>query len=315
MKLSKLKGLTEQDDQPPVDGLNDEMKKLKFASEKFVQTIRKYKNQHLFWKVINIPEGVINSTVTMYNHIPFETLIRSKKWSGDNKWLGDIHCSVNFMPNMDPKPVIPLNLLQVIVSDFIDNMLEINPDLMDKPSIYPPDILNSYHFSFENVHIYPAEGVLHLKDYMDVSRYNLKLLSPNGFGGIMFSRSHLLNVYGLTPGDVPTFSDDYTSSMSKLIKKAKAVFNALKKGTWKGHTYELQPAHNINKSFIVHQSRDNYNKTDKVIHPNFSVGCNIGYEIVDGIRNSPDESPLSNEERQEFSKFLKNRFKNFGIDY
>lgn len=309
MRLSKLKGLTEQDVQPPVDGPNDEMKRLKFASEKFVETIQKYRKQHLFWKEINIPEGMITSTITL-DHVPGYTYTK-----GDKKWLGDIHCSVNFMPKMDPKPVIPLNLLQVIVSDFIDSMLKINPDLMDKPSIYPPDILNSYHFSFENVHIYPSQGVLHLRDYMDTPTYNLKLLSPNGFGGIMFSRSHLLNVYGLAPGDVPTFSDDYTSNISKLIKKAKTVFNALKKGTWKGHTYELQPAHDISKSFIIHQSRDNYNKTDKVIHPNFSVGCNIGYEIVDGIRNSPDESPLSEEERKEFSKFLKNRFNNFGISY
>jgi len=302
MRLSKLKGLTEQ------DGPNDEMKKLKFASEKFVQTIHKYRKQHLFWKVINIPEGEIHSTIRLET-IPFE------QETVNNKFLGDILCTIDFKPKMDPKPEIPLNLLQVVVADFIDSLLEINPDLKDKPSIYPPDILNSYHFSFQQVNIYPAQGILNLRDLMDTPTYNLKLLSPNGFGNIMFSRSHMLNVYKLVPGDLPTFTDNYSSVMEKLIKKAKSVYNALKKGTWKGHTYELYKSDNLSKAFVIHQDRFEYNKTDKVLHPNFTVGCNFGWEYVDGIINSPEESPLSEEEQKEFRDYLKKRFEQFGIRY
>lgn len=301
MRLSKLKGLTEE------DGPNDEMKKLKFASEKFVQTIHKYKKEHRLWKVINIPEGEIHSTIRLED-IPFES-------RGDNKFLGDIHCTIDFMPNMNPKPIIPLNILQVTAIDFIDSMLEVNPDLKDKPSIYPSDILNMYHFSFGNMNVYPDRGIIHLRDYMDTPTYNLRLLSPNGFGNIMFSRSHLLSVYNLIPGDLPTFADDYSTTMEKLIKKGKSVYNALKKGTWKGHTYELQPAHDISKSFIIHQDRFDYNRVDKVLHPNFEIACNFGWEIIDGKRNSPEESPLSDEEQKEFRQYLKNRFKNFDIGY
>jgi hypothetical protein len=232
-----------------------------------------------------------------------------------DKFLGNITCSIDFKPKMDPKPVIPLNLLQVTAIDFIDSMLEINPDLKDKPSIYPSDILDMYHFSFSNVNIYPAQGVLHLRDYMDTPTYNLRLLSPNGFGGIMFSRSFLLNVYKLNPGDVPTFDDEYSLAMAKLVKKAKSVYNGLKKGTWKGHTYELSAPFDLTKAFIVHQDRFDYNRTDKVLRPNFDIRCNVGWEIVDGIKNTPEDSPLSKEEQQEFREYLKNRFKNFDIGY
>ena len=301
MKLSKLKGLTEQ------DGPDDEMKRLKFASEKFVQTIHKYKKGHMFWKVINIPEGEIHSNIRLKD-IPFDL-------KGDKKFLGDIHCIIDFKPKMDPKPEIPLNLLQVVAADFIDSLLEINPDLMNKPSIYPVDLLNMYHFSFQNITIYPAQGILSLRELMDTPTYNLKLLSPNGFGSLMFSRSHLLNVYKLVKGDLPTFTDNYSSVMEKLIKKAKSVYNALKKGTWKGHTYELFVPHDMAKAFVIHQDSFEYNKTDKVLHPNFTAGCNFGYEHVDGIKNSPEESPLSKEEQKEFRDYLKKRFEQFGIKY
>jgi hypothetical protein len=103
--------------------------------------------------------------------------------------------------------------------------------------------------------------------------------------------------------------------MAKLVKKAKSVYNGLKKGTWKGHTYELSAPLDWTKAFIVHQDRFNYNRTDKVLRPNFEITCNVGWEIVDGKKNSPEESPLSKEEQQEFRQYLKNRFKNFDIGY
>jgi hypothetical protein len=302
MRLSKLKGLTEE------DGQDDQMKVWKFASEKFIQTVHKYTKQHLFWKKITIPEGEIHSSISVEN-IPFNPT------AVESKYLGDIVCRIDYKPNMDPTPVIPLNLLQVVATDFMDSLEEINPDLFNKPSIYPYDILNMYHFRILNISIFPAQGILHLRDYMDTPTYNLKVLSPQKFGGIFLSRSHLLNVYQLVPGDLPTFADDYTSNMVKLVKKAKHVYEALKKGTWKGHTYELFAPHDWTKAFVIHQNKFDYNRTDKVLHPNFDITCNFGWEVVDGKKNSPEESPLSDEEQKEFRDYLKKRFKHFDIGY
>ena len=302
MRLSKLKGLTEEQDNIPND-------KFKFASEKFVQTIHKYKKEHMFYKKFQIPEGEVHTSVQL-DQVPY-TFVRYN----EERYLGEINLRIDFMPNMDPKPEIPLNILQVAVTDFVDSLLKINPDLMNKPSIYPPDLLDCYHLKIQNVSIFPGQGILHLRDYMDTPTYNLKLLSPNKMGGIMLSRSHLLNVYSLVPGDLPTFADGYSLAMSKLVKKARSVYNALKRGTWKGHTYELFEPHDWSKGFVVHQDKFNYNRTDKVLHPNFEIACNFGYEIVDGKKNSPEESPLTPDERTEFGQFLKKRFRNFDIGY
>jgi hypothetical protein len=302
MRLSKLKGLNEDWFEPSDD-------KWKFASEKFVQTVLKYKKEHMFHKKIQIPEGEIHTSIQL-DQIPY-TFVRYN----EDKYLGEIHLRIDFMPKMDPKPVIPLNILQVSVADFVDSLLKINPDIMARPSIYPPDLLDCYHLKLQNISVHPGQGILHLRDYMDTPTYNLKLLSPSKFGDIMFSRSLLLNRYSLTQGDLPTFSDGYSLAMSKLIKKAKSVYHALKKGTWRGHTYELFEPYDWSRGFVVHQDKFNYNRTDKVLHPNFEITCNFGWEIVDGKKNSPEESPLSDEEQKEFRQYLKNRFKNFDIGY
>ena len=304
MKLSKLKGLTEDDQSPNENG---RLPVYKNASEKFEQTLKKYSKEHLFWKKINVPEGLIHLTL-ITELVPF-TPDRFKEGI-----LGELNIKIDFMPNMDPKPVIPLNILQVCMEDFMDDLLEIDPDLLD-PSIYPADLLNMYHIKLMGMNVFPGNGVLHMRDYMDVPTYNLKMLSPNPFGSILFSRSHLKNVYSLVEGDLPTFDDDYTSMMNKLVKKAKTVYHALKKGTWKGHTYELDTPINWSSGVVLHQDRHEYNKLDKKIRSNFSASLNLGWEYVDGVKNSKEESVLPPEEREEFREWLKKRFEHFGIRY
>jgi hypothetical protein len=311
MRLSKLKGLTEDEEPLEPSGSNEgmlEIDKLRYASEKFEQTLKKYSREHLFWKKIQVPEGDIH-LILMKELIPF-TFVNYN----EEKYLGDITLKIDFIPNMDPKPVIPLNILQISVENFIDDLVKINPDLLNK-SIYPERLMNTYHLKFLNVTVFPANGIIHLRDFMDTPTYNLKLLSPNPFGDIMSSRSHLKNVYSLIPGDLPTFADNYTSSMEKLVHKAKHVYHALKKGTWKGHTYVLDTPINWKSGVVIHQDRNDYNKTDKIIHSNFSASLNLAWEYVDGVKNSKEESVLPPEEREEFRNWLKKRFEHFGIGY
>ena len=261
----------------------------------------------MFWKKINVPEGLIHLTL-ITELIPF-TPDRFKEGV-----LGELNIKIDFMPNMNPKPVIPLNILQVCMGDFMDDLLEINPDLLN-PSIYPADLLNMYHIKLMGMNVFPGNGVLHMRDYMDVPTYNLKMLSPNPFGSILFSRSHLKNVYSLVPGDLPTFEDGYSSAMEKLVKKSKHVYHALKKGTWRGHTYELDKPINWSSGVVLHQERQDYNKTDKIIRSDFTPSMNLGWELVDGVKNSKEESVLPPQEREEFREWLKKRFEQFGIRY
>lgn len=307
MKLSKLR---EQDETIPSDipSDNDELKSERRANEKLVQTLKKYRNNHIFWKTLKIPEGEIHSSIRIED-IPF-TPERFKEGV-----LGEIACDIDFIPNMDSTPVIPTNLFTTCMVDFIDSLIEINPDLRDKPSIFPTKLLNMYDIKIKRVNVFPLRGVFHLKDMMENHIWNTKISAPRPLGGVLFSRSSLLSTYKLSPTDLPTFSDDYGPYMRKLLKKAHTVFLALRKGTWKGHTYELSDYDVKRGGFIVHQDYNTYNKQDKVLHPEFSVTANFGYEIVDGIRNSPSDSPLSDEEQFEFRSFLRTRFKNFGIDY
>jgi len=314
MKLSKLKGLNEVEDEHipsdiPSDDHMELEKKLKFASEKFAQTLKKYNKEHLFYKKFQIPEGEIHISIGL-ELIPF-TYVRYSL----EKYLGDITMKIDFMPNMEPNPVIPLNILQVSVEDFIDGLLKINPDLLQKPSVYPHDLLNCYHFKIQNVSVWPGNGILHMRDYMDTPTYNLKVLSPQNFGSLMFSRSHLKNVYSLIQGDLPTFADGYSLAMDKLVAKAKHVFQALKKGTWKGHTYELDPPHSWRSGIVLHQDKFEYNKTDKVLHPNFTASFNLGWEFVDGVKNDDVNTVLPPDERNEFRNWLKKRFEHFGLRY
>jgi hypothetical protein len=307
MKLSKLR---EQDEPIPSDvpPINNELESERRANEKLVQTMKKYKKDFIFWKVIKIPEGEIHNTIRIED-IPF-TPERFKEGV-----LGEITCDIDFMPNMDQTPVIPTNLLTICMEDFVDSLININPDLRDKPSIFPTSLLNMYDIKIQRINIYPLKGIFSLKDMMENHVWNTKVSAPRPLGDILFSRSFLLSSYKLLPTDLPTFSDDYGPYMKKLLKKSYTVFLALRKGTWRGHTYELSDYEVKKSGFIVHQIHSSYNKQDKVLHPEFTIGANFGYEIVDGIKNSPSDSPLSDEEQKEFRSYLRIRFRNFGIDY
>jgi len=307
MKLSKLR---EQDEPIPSDvpSVNNELESERRANEKLVQTLKKYRKDNIFWKTLKVPEGEIHNTIRIED-IPF-TPERFKEGG-----LGEILCDIDFMPNMDSTPVIPTNLLTICMEDFVDSLIKINPDLRDKPSIFPTSLLDMYDIKIQRINIFPLRGIFSLKDMMENHIWNTKVSAPRPLGGILFSRSSLLSSYKLSPTDLPTFSDDYGPYMKKLLKKAHTVFMALRKGTWKGHTYELSDYDVKRAGFIVHQDHNSYNKQDKVLRPEFSVVANFGYEIVDGIKNSPSDSPLSEEDQFEFRSFLRTRFKNFGIDY
>lgn len=286
---------------------NDSVELYKRAYDGFLKTVRDHKKKHIFNQKVMVPEGEISYTVHV-EELPFTTENLA------NAYFGELPFYVDFTPNMDPKPVIPLNILSTCVDEFCKSLREINPDLWNKPSIYPTDLLDMFKIKFNNFTVFPKNSVLVMSHFMDTPTYNLKLKTPRKFGDLFYSKSYMLQQYNLEPGDLPTFSDDYTSTSETLLKRAKTLYKALKTGTWKGHQYQLSDS-NSRSSILLYPNDMDYNKQTKRITPNFTIKLNLGYELVDGVKNSPEDSPLSEEERIEFRDFLKKRFQNFGIDY
>jgi hypothetical protein len=212
----------------------------------------------------------------------------------------------------DPDPVNPIILpdLIKIAGDEIINIICLARNMSKEEFVdYYGDVLNHFRIHIERVTISVMEGILFLKDYMDNNVYNVKIERPNSLYELFQNE----NLYQLLPEQLPTFSGDYATTMTKLVKKCKTIYTALGKGTWKGHTYDYgkfnQPG------ITVHQKNKNYNKRDKIISPDFEITYNPSYAYIDGIIITSNTSPLNDEQKDEFKEWLKTRFKHFGIDF
>lgn len=310
MKLSKLKHLAESE-QPIPDEDVDKYRLYEGALKDFQKVIKDIKRDYLFWKELIIPEGYIHFTIQAESfHMGPDTFQHGN--------FGEIYIRIDFYPNED-RMIIPNNVLAIGIEDFVEEIKKKNPDLYNKPSLYPVDFFKEVIFQVKQFYIFTFNGVYDMSEFMDTPTFNLKVRGVKSFYDIFFSRSKLLDDYTLVDGDLPTFSDDFVSECHKIVNKGVTVVKALRKGKWKGHEYEIPlkryESDNIRKNFVLHQDRSSYNKVDKVIRPDVRVMTNFGYEIVDGQKNSPSESPLSPEEQKEFTKYLKSRFAHFGIDY
>ena len=293
MRLSKLR---EEDEQVPSQ---DDMKLR--AYDKINQTIQRWNKKNMFYRTITIPEGDIRIN-TIFEPSVGDLSIRE---------LGStIELGITFVPNMDPKPVIPTYLLAKSMEVFIDDLKEINPDIFDKPSIYPHEILNTYEVTIYSVSIFPGEGVLHLSEYMPRPVFNMKTKSPQKFGEILFSRSLLLSHYMINENDLPRFDDQYSLAMSKITRKCKTIYTALQKGTFRGLPYEL-PKFNSSQ-IVVHQERDRFSMDTKVIHPDFSVSISTGHSTLNGERIN---QVLPVELQDAFIEYIRDRFKHFDIKF
>ena len=213
----------------------------------------------------------------------------------------------------DPvNPIIPTDLIKIAGDEMI-NIICLARNMSKEEFVeYYYDVLKDrtdFRIHIERVTITLMEGILFLKDYMDNNVYNVKIERPNSLYELFQNE----NLYLLLPEQLPTFSGDYSTTMSKLIKKCKTIYMALGKGTWKGHTYDYgkfnQPG------ITVHQKNKNYNKRDKIISPDFEITYNPSYAYIDGIIITSNTSPLNDEQKSEFKEWLKNKFNAFGIEF
>ena len=210
----------------------------------------------------------------------------------------------------DPvNPIIPTDLIK-IAGDEVINIICLARDMSkDEFFEYYEDVLYDFRIHIEKITITLMRGILFLKDYMDNNIYNIKIERPNSLYQLFQNE----NLYLLLPEQLPRFSEDYATTMNKLVKKCKTIFTALGKGTWKGHTYDYgkfnQPG------ITVHQKNRNYNKRDKILTPDFEITYQPGFSYIDGIIITSNTCPLNVEEKDQFKEWLETRFKHFGIDF
>jgi hypothetical protein len=206
-------------------------------------------------------------------------------------------------------PIIPTDLIKIAGDEVISQICLARNMSKEEFVDYYKDVLYAFTIRIERITITLMEGILFLKDYMDNNIYNVKIGRPMSMIDLFENE----NSYLLLPEQLPTFSGDYATTMTKLVKKCKTIYAALGKGTWKGHTYDYgkfnQP------SITVHQKNKNYNKRDKIISPDFEITYNPGHAYIDGIKITSNTSPLNNEQKSEFKEWLETRFKHFGIDF
>jgi hypothetical protein len=206
-------------------------------------------------------------------------------------------------------PIIPTDLIKIAGDEVISQICLARNMSKEEFVDYYKDVLYAFTIRIERITITLMEGILFLKDYMDNNIYNVKIGRPMSMIDLFENE----NSYLLLPEQLPTFSGDYATTMTKLVKKCKTIYTALGKGTWKGHTYDYgkfnQPG------ITVHQKNKNYNKRDKIISPDFEITYNPSYAYIDGIIITSNTSPLNDEQKDEFKEWLKNKFNAFGIEF
>ena len=288
MKLNKLK---EQEDEPiPSDIPSDEETKINTYIDEINKTINKWKSRTSF-DTEQIPEGKF-SYGTIFNSAETPKIIE---------------IGISFTPNMDPKPVIPRTLLAKCIEILHDGLIKINPNIVN----YPTQILDEYEVTFYAVNIFPAEGIFNLSGYIPRPLYNTKVVAPIKLDWILNDIHSVMAHYTFNEGDLPTFSDDYSPAMYKVINRSKTIFMALRKGTWKGHKYDLGPF--IPSNLVVHQETLEYSLESRVIHPHFYISYgSYGKETLDG---EPLNHVLHAEIKNEFLEYIQSRFKQFEIKY
>lgn len=212
----------------------------------------------------------------------------------------------------DPvNPIIPTDLIKIAGDEMINQICLARNMSKDEFFDYYEDVLYNFRIHIERITITLMQGILFLKDYMDNNIYNVKIERPNSLYILFLSGNE--NLYLLLPEQLPRFSEDYSTTMNKLVKKCKTIYTALGKGTWKGHTYDYGK---FDKTGItVHQKNKDYNKRDKILNPDFEISYNPGYAYVDGVKITSNTCPLNYDEKDDFKEWLKTRFKHFGIDF
>ena len=168
-------------------------------------------------------------------------------------------------------------------------------------------------YNFIDAFVSSNEMFMALDDYIDTTYYNTHIMKVYPLEELM-DEQNIVRHYELDPSQIPTFSDDFSVAMDRVLKKIKSVYQGFRKGTYQGHKYEYK---NDKPTISVLVERTDYNPQTKVIHPKFRTQINAGYVSIDDIPTSsfePPETRFSDTKLvEDFNVYIKNRFLQFGI--
>ena len=225
----------------------------------------------------------------------------------DDPSVKDLGIGVTYYPDLQ-NPVIPQDYLVKPVSVVIDHLKE----EIFKEKEYPKEVLEQFKVRMENEAVYYSEGILRLleNEVLPASERNV-IKASHTLYDFIYNTDQVLQTYVIQ--NPPRFSSDYVLAMDKAVKKMKTIYKALRKGTFKGKSYELKE--NI-PTVVVHQRFKQYNKEDRIIYPEFSLTITSTFPKIDGKLYSYNTT--NDEDREyanELDEYLNKKFANFGITY
>ena len=249
----------------------------------------------------------IEDKIKMYSFISVTssdgTNLRSSGLIGKNEGENILKFDFTYRPTVKTNPSIPNDLISVGVNKIMNRLLTVIPELTS----YPQDVLDTFTFEIYSIKIMYMESLFDLLNMwiLDTVEMN-KLSGKYKLTDLIDNPSEVNSTYYIERP--PTFDRDYSMMMQRGIKKMKVAYQALKKGTWRGHTYEL----GYNPHYMVYQDYNNYNKSDRIIKPEFRYSVMPGKPIIDGEHWS---KTFDLDTMAEFTKYMEERFKLMGIKF
>lgn len=287
--MLKFEDIMEQDDERPDQGTQDDQTSL---ANELHEKIRK-----AFYGFTGRIKYFMEDGTKGYVDLFFK----------DDPSVKDMGIGVTYYPDLQ-NPIIPQNYLVKPVSMVIDRL----KGEIFKEQEYPKEVLEQFRFRIDMEAVYYSEGILRvLEDEILPAAERNVIRASHTLYDFIYNTDQVLQTYVIQ--NPPKFSSDYVLAMDKAVKKMKTIYKALRKGTFKGKSYELKE--NI-PTLVVHQRLKQYNKEDRIIYPEFALTITSTFPKIDGKEYS---YVTTNDEDREYAKeldeYLGKKFANFGITY
>jgi hypothetical protein len=210
--------------------------------------------------------------------------------------------------------VIPTDFL-IFVTEWMTGMLKSKIPGLEEMMADERYMTNAITYNFREVFVSSGNMFMSLDDYVDTTYYNTHIMRVYPLEELISNRVSIQTHYELDPSQTPTFSEDFSLAIDRVLKKVKSIYRGFRKGTYRGHQYEYKE-NNPKISILVEQK--DYNPQTKVIQPKFRIQINAGFVSIDGKGTggfylTPENKFSDDKFVEEFNHYIKARFEQFGI--